>query len=138
MTNIEGKWPWTFRIVPGLVLISLTLILATGCWPANTTPVASFAVSVLTGPAPLTVIFDALSSYDSDGVILTYSWDYGDGSTGSGDEVSHTYATEGSYTVTLEVTDNGGKIASTQKGLTVLPPETQVPDPPEGGGGTCG
>lgn len=102
----------------------------TGCLPANTAPVASFAVSALTGPASLTVTFDALSSYDPDGVILAYSWDYGDGLTDSEDEVSHTYATEGSYTVTLEVTDNGGKIASMQKGLTVLPPETQVPDPP--------
>ena len=138
MTKMESKRAWTLRIVPLLVLIGSTLILLTGCWPANTAPVASFAVNVLAGPAPLTVIFNALSSYDSDGVILTYSWDYGDGSTDSGDEVSHTYATEGSYTVTLEVTDNGGKIASMQKGLTVLPPETQAPELPGGGGGTCG
>ena len=136
MTKIKDHWVWTLRIVPSLVFIGLTLIFLTGCWPANTAPVASFAVSVLAGPAPLTVIFDALSSYDSDGTILVYSWDYGDGSTGSGDEVSHTYTTEGVYTVILEVTDNGGKTASMQKGLTVLPPETQAPDPP--GGGTCG
>ena len=138
MMKMKGKWMWMLRIVPGLVLIGSALILLTGCWPANTAPVALFAVSVLAGPAPLTVTFDALSSHDSDGVILTYSWDYGDGSTGSGDEVSHTYATEGSYTVTLKVTDDGGKIASMQKGLTVLPPVIQVPEPPEGGGGTCG
>jgi len=136
MTKMKDHWAWTLRIVPGLVFIGLTLMLLTGCWPANTAPVASFAVSVLAGPAPLTVIFDALSSHDSDGVILTYNWDYGDGSTGSGDEVSHTYTTEGSYTVILEVTDNGGKTTSMQKGLTVLPPETQGPNPP--GGGTCG
>jgi len=136
MMKMKGKWAWTLRIVPGLVFIGSTLILLTGCWPANTAPVASFAVSVLAGPAPLTIIFDALSSYDPDGVILTYRWDHGDGSTDSGDEASHIYTTEGPYTVTLEVTDNGGKTDSMQKGLTVLPPETQAPDPP--GGGTCG
>ncbi len=68
---------------------------------------------------------------------MAYSRDYGDGTTGNDDEASHTYAAEGTYAVTLEVTDDGGKTAAAQKGHSVLPPETLLPDPPESGG-ACG
>ncbi len=144
MKNVQGKKTRIVRIISGLVVIGAALMLLTGCWPFNTAPVASFTVSALTGSAPLTVTFRAPSSYDSDGIISAYEWDYGDGASDRGDEVSHTYATEGTYTATLQVTDNGGKIASTQKTITVLPPEDEDSGADAGdggnvdGGGTCG
>ncbi|RLG56894.1 MAG: hypothetical protein DRN83_03065 [Hadesarchaea archaeon] len=72
-------------------------------------PVADIATdpSPPTGTAPLTVEFDASGSYDPDGAIVSYSWDFGDGTTGSGVTVSHTY-TAGTYTATLTVTDTDG------------------------------
>jgi PKD repeat protein len=70
--------------------------------------VPRFTVSALAGFAPLEVDFDASASSDPDGDIVSYSWTFGDGSTGSGRTVSHRYAEPGSYTPTLTVTDNRG------------------------------
>jgi len=53
------------------------------------------------------VVFDASASYDSDGVIVNYSWDFGDSTTGDGEIVHHTYENmEEVYFVTLTLTDN--------------------------------
>ncbi len=54
-----------------------------------------------------TVVFDALDSYD-DGNIVSYEWDFGDGSSGSGQTVAHIFAAEGSHKVVLTVTDDTG------------------------------
>ncbi len=85
----------------------------------NRPPGATFTGStnsVLTGVA---VSFDATSSSDSDGAIVGYLWDFGDGSTGSGVSTSHSYASSGTYTVRLTVTDNLGATASTTYTVTV-------------------
>ena len=55
-----------------------------------------------------TIVFDASGSYDIDGVIVSYMWDFGDGETGSGVNPEHVYKNPGYYTVTLELTDNDG------------------------------
>ncbi|MFC2078965.1 PKD domain-containing protein [Candidatus Bipolaricaulota bacterium] len=75
---------------------------------AGNMPEASFTASPSSGGTPLTAAFNAAASTDSNGTIVTYVWSYGDGSTGSGVSVVHTYATEGSYTCTLTVTDDEG------------------------------
>ena len=51
-------------------------------------------------------IINASGSYDSDGKIISYSWTFGDGSSGSGYEVNHTYKTFGVYQITLLVEDD--------------------------------
>ncbi|MCK4222094.1 MAG: PKD domain-containing protein, partial [Dehalococcoidia bacterium] len=57
---------------------------------------------------PLTIQFDASGSSADQGVIVLYSWNFGDGRTGSGRIVLHTYSSAGSYTVSLTVTDTQG------------------------------
>lgn len=52
------------------------------------------------------VDFDGGKSYDSDGELAQYLWDFGDGNKGEGLYISHTYAKPGKYTVTLTVVDN--------------------------------
>lgn len=52
------------------------------------------------------VAFDGSASADVDGTIVSYQWDFGDGSSGSGVAVSHVYASAGIYTATLTVTDD--------------------------------
>ena len=89
---------------------------------AETTNTAPTAVIVATpgkqGSVPFKVRFDGSTSLDADGDIVVYSWDFGDGSTGNGPIVEHTYTTANSYTVTLTVTDSQGN-TSTAK-LTVI------------------
>ena len=80
----------------------------------------------------LTGAFDASASTDPDGSITAYAWSFGDGETDEGASVNHTYAEAGTYTVTLTVTDDGGKSAQVEKTFEVSaapapPPET--PDP---------
>ena len=55
-----------------------------------------------------TVHFDGSRSVDLDGDALSYAWDFGDGATGSGVAPTHDYQIDGSYTVTLVVTDSRG------------------------------
>ncbi|MFH0816379.1 MAG: PKD domain-containing protein [Methanobacteriota archaeon] len=55
--------------------------------------------------------FDASESYDRDGAIASYVWDFGDGTAAEGAIVAHTFAGPSTYTVTLTITDNGGAMA---------------------------
>lgn len=68
-------------------------------------PVASFGYYA-TGTS---VDFDASSSYDADGTIVSYAWNFGDGTTGSGVAPTHVFPYEAYFTVTLTVTDSTGK-----------------------------
>lgn len=59
------------------------------------------------------VVFTGNSSYDSDGSITKYMWDFGDGSKAEGINVSHVYTRPGKYTVKLSVEDNSGTTCGT-------------------------
>jgi hypothetical protein len=51
------------------------------------------------------IYFNATESYDPDGFPLTYEWDFGDGNTGSGENIIHEYTEDGTYTIILKVID---------------------------------
>ncbi|MGC0271840.1 PKD domain-containing protein [Pseudactinotalea sp. Z1739] len=89
----------------------------------NVPPVAEFD-HVVEG---LQVAFDASGSSDSDGAIVSYEWDFGDGDTGSGVSPSHTYAESGTYQVTLTVTDDDGASAELTREVSVVEPPVNVP-----------
>ena len=65
------------------------------------------------------IIFDASASNDSDGQIVSYEWEFGDGSVGTGEIAEHSYSSEGQYAVILKVTDNDGKTANTDAQIVV-------------------
>jgi chitodextrinase len=85
-------------------------------------PVASFTHTPEAGKPPLKVSFDASTSSDSDGTIVGYSWDFGDGSIGNGKKTGHTYTRRGVYTVILTVVDNDGLSGTTQGYVHVSEP----------------
>jgi len=69
-----------------------------------TPPAAVIVATPKSGDPPLTVAFDASGSTDDRG-ITSYGWDFGDGSTGTGVAITHTYENAGVFIVTLTVTD---------------------------------
>jgi PKD repeat protein len=76
-------------------------------------PVAALVMSVTSGSVPANVFFDASASHDPDGDVVSWVWDFGDGSQASGPEVSHTYVEPGfPHKGTLTVTDDDGLTAT--------------------------
>jgi serine protease len=78
----------------------------------NEGPTASFVVdsSDVAPGEPVTV--DASASSDPDGSIATYDWDFGDGTTATGDVAAHEYDDAGEYTISLTVTDDDGAVGT--------------------------
>jgi Tol biopolymer transport system component len=88
----------------------------------NQTPVAiaGGSYSSITGQS---TAFSGANSFDPDGSIASYSWNFGDGGTASGSTPTHTYAAPGAYAVTLTVTDNlGAHGSATVTSLDALRP----------------
>jgi PKD repeat protein len=118
------------RSAPVLVFLSTTLGLGglAGCGDAATSPerapgarfgaannhppVASLHVQEYGRQEGRTLLFYATGSRDPDNDPLTYEWDFGDGSTGSGYQTNHAYADDGYYGVTLTVRDGFGGTGS--------------------------
>jgi hypothetical protein len=68
--------------------------------------------------ASSSVTFDASGCTDNEG-IASYSWNFGDGTTGTGKTATHTYSSPGTYTATLTVEDEAGNIATSSLAVTV-------------------
>jgi PKD repeat protein len=77
----------------------------------NLEPVADIKTAVTTAEAGDGVLFDGSGSYDPEGDELTYSWDFGDDSTGSDPVVKHQFMIPGNYRINLTVTDEHGNTA---------------------------
>jgi PKD repeat protein len=99
----------TIRLVPPGVIL-----------PPAGTPTASFTFT----PSPVSVLvpvmFDASASAPGNGAtaISSFAWSFGDGSTGTGQMVTHSFASGGNFTVTLTVTNDRGLSASTTQVLS--------------------
>ncbi len=85
----------------------------------NQPPFAAFTVNPSVGAPPLSVSFDASPSYDVDGSIVSYAWNFGDGTTGSGLQVVHSYDVLGNFQSVLIVTDDIGAATSDSVVITV-------------------
>jgi len=75
--------------------------------PVSTTPIANISASSLRGQTPFTVNFDGKRSTDDKGIVR-FEWDFGDGTSSSGTDTSHTFPKQGQYIVQLTVTDADG------------------------------
>jgi hypothetical protein len=88
--------------------------------PVNRPPVCLASASINAGLAPLAVAFSSLGSYDPEGVSLSYFWNFGDGTTSTAANPSHTYSTPRGYSVTLTVSDGVNATASSDLTISVL------------------
>jgi glucose/arabinose dehydrogenase len=99
-------------------------------WDSNKPPVPSFTASPNPVAVGATVTFDASASYDPDGQITAYSWDFGDSTPAeSGNLTTHQYASPGSYDVVLTVTDNES-FTNRTSGTVVVQSAPPGPQPP--------
>ena len=100
-------------------------VLSTGL---KTAPTAVASVSATTGTAPLSVTFSSAGSTDADGLIASYSWNFGDGSSSTEANPSHVYSVAGTYAAVLTVVDNDGFATSANAlNITVSPAANVLP-----------
>ena len=78
----------------------------------------------LTGLAPLTTSLSGTGSLAGEGTISSYAWTFGDGTTGTGQTLSHVYTNPGVYTATLKVTNSYGLFTTKSVTITVNTPPT--------------
>jgi PKD repeat protein len=98
------------------------LVADTAATGANQPPTASFAVT----PSARTVSVDGTGSSDPEGAIASYAWTFGDGSTASGATATHAYTADGTFTISLTVTDTGGATGTASRSVTVSARPTQA------------
>lgn len=96
-----------------------------GIDPPDPGPVANIQANPTSGNAPLVVQFDGSGSVNNGEGDLTYAWDFGDGNTGTGAIISHTYTAIGSFTAQLTVADNQGNQNFAQVNITTRDPNAK-------------
>ena len=89
----------------------------------NKPPIANFTYSPKNPVVNQVIIFNATASYDPDGILMNYKWDFGDGNITSTTEkiITHSYTLEGDYNVSLTITDNSSTTNSTTISVQVVP-----------------
>ena len=100
----------------------------------NNPPIANFSFMPINPKTNENITFNASLSYDIDGFITNYTWDFGDGSIGYGKIVQHSYSNDGIYNVTLTIYDDDGSIATVTKSIEIRknnPPNKPVAVYPE-------
>ncbi|MDD5731281.1 MAG: lamin tail domain-containing protein [Patescibacteria group bacterium] len=93
--------------------------------PGNISPMANAGSSINNAKVGETLNFNGSASSDQDGTIVSYEWNFGDGSVSSGAQTTHSYSTIGTYQVVLTVHDNAGATSSSSITVTVVAGEIQ-------------
>ena len=100
---------------------------------ANSPPDASFSPTSGTYGVSESITFDASTTFDRDGNIATYEWEFDDGRTATGEVAPHSYNSTGSYDVTLTVTDTDGAVDTITHTLTITTTPPVVSFTPDDG-----
>ena len=108
-----------YGLISGFIATGGTWELCLAQSGTNQPPQASFTATPSTATTGTPIAFSATASFDPDGSIVGYAWDFGDGTTGSGVATSKTYTAPGTYTVKLTVTDNSGATGTATAVITI-------------------
>ena len=84
----------------------------------DSTVPGSTSANVVVADVNDSITFNGSGTFTTGGIGATYLWDFGDGNTGLGESVNHTYTTAGFYVVTLTITDTDGCTSTNNIGLT--------------------
>ena len=109
-------------------MVTALLLLVSACALLNAPPKPAIGIASGNpyGPAPLAVTFDISGSSDPDGEIVSFTFDFGDGTdpihgTDLSQAIEHTYTTAGSYRAKLTVVDNNGKTGTIMVAIQITP-----------------
>jgi len=126
----NGTYTITLNVTDSGGLSNITqhsLTVAKGVTPP-TEKLYPVAIIVVEDVKQLKVTVSGWTSYAlDDKSIVSYEWNFGDGKNASGANVTHTYAANGTYTITLTVTDSGGLSNTTTHSVTVMKGVTPPP-----------
>ena len=138
-TSGTGVSGWHRFTTAGTYLVTLTVTDNEGAQDAvsqsiivgapNVPPVAVFGYTPSTPAVSEWLRFDASSSYDADGTIVSYRWTFDGSSPDTGNVVYRQFTTAGFHTVTLMVTDNRGLTNSVSRQIQVGSSQQQLPVP---------
>jgi len=123
--NYYGSDSFTYKAYDGQEYSNVATVTIT-VTPVNDVPVANFSYSP-PNPTDLDVIQFTDSSYDIDGYIVNWTWNFGDGNIGYEQNPQHQYSSPGIYNVTLTVMDNDGVTDNTTKCIVVVAGDTEPP-----------
>jgi PKD repeat protein len=115
--NFHGSDSFGFRVNDGQVDSNVATV-QLHVMPVNDVPVAVPGPNQTAAEGAM-LHFDGSASHDIDNPDLNFSWDFGDGCSATGVQVTHTYTTAGDYAVTLTVDDGAGGISSSALQVTV-------------------
>jgi len=109
----------TPAIIVGLTMVAVLLISLSGCFLNNSDPIASIMASPNAGDAPVTVNFTGREISGANLNVSVWKWTFGDGASGFGETVAHTYTEPGNYFAVLKITTIDGNIDTATQSIEV-------------------
>jgi len=115
----------------GNTSVNTIVISVTEGAPVITPPQAVISSSTALGQSPLNVSFNGNDSSAPSSEIISYQWTFGDSSSATGSDASHTFMTAGTFNTTLTITNSAGLTDSTSTPVIVTYPPPDENEPPE-------